>query len=145
MKYWGALACVVCFAAQAGAQSAEVRVVVRSGALNRDARVRVHPSYAAVPEAVRKATARALQEAGLTVLTTERRQPPETLLLLTARCRRTWLGRWRCTEYAARLVDSETAEVLATATLNPLATRATRLSVIEESVRAGIARASGSM
>src|SRR5512133_2854609 len=76
MKCWGALVGVVCFAAQAGAQSAEVRVIVRAGALNRDARVRVHPSYAAVPEAVRKATARALQEAGLTVLTTERRQPP---------------------------------------------------------------------
>ncbi len=144
MKYWAVVACAVVLAGRTEAQSPEVRVVVRAAELHRDTPVRVQPSYAAVPEAVRKATARALQAAGLTVVTTERRQPPETLLLLTARCRRTWLGPWRCTEFAARLVDSETAEVRATATLNPLAARATRLSAVEESVRVGIARANGS-
>jgi len=138
-----ALALVVLLAGPSGAQSPEVRVVVRASALNRETRVRVQSSYSPVPQAVSKATARALRDAGLTVVTSQRRQPPEALLLVTARCRRTGLGPWRCTEYAARIVDGETSEVLATATLNPVAPRATPLSAIEKSVRAGIAAAAG--
>lgn len=144
MRCWAVFAFAVFLAGKAEAQSPEVRVVVRSAALHRDARVRVQLSYAAVPEAVRQSTARALHEAGLTVVSREQRQPPETLLLLNAQCRRTWLRPWRCTEFAARLVDGETAEVLATATLNPLAARATRLSEIEKAVRVGIALAAES-
>jgi hypothetical protein len=77
------------------------------------------------------------------VVTTEPRVPPETLLVLSARCRRNWYGSWRCTEFAARLVDSETTEVLATATLNPVAAHAAGLGAIEESIRTGVALAVG--
>jgi hypothetical protein len=116
---------------------AQLRVVVRPE-LQRGTRVRVPVGDTSVAPAVRQATVNTLRAAGFAIVTTEPRQTGESLLVLSARCRRIVFRGWSCTEYAARLVDVASTEVRATATLNPLARPAARLSAIQEALFAGL-------
>ncbi|MBI3567915.1 MAG: hypothetical protein HY084_06925 [Gemmatimonadetes bacterium] len=117
----------------------QLRVVVRPD-LPGDARVRVRASYIDVPPAIRQATVSAVRDAGMVIMTTEPRQTDETVLTLRAHCGRDWLLRWRCREYSVRLVDGETTEIRATATLNPIARSPARMAAIRDSLSVGLRR-----
>jgi len=138
-------ACValVAIVALSGCIPAPQMLVVTRPELAAGARVRALARYDGVSPDVREATVRAVRDAGFTVITGDDARQAEHALTLRAHCARDWLRRLRCDDYAVRIVDRATTEILASATLNPLARRAARLVEIRDSLQAGLARRAG--
>lgn len=133
MRWTSALLCVGTLLLTGCVPPAQLRLSARPE-LPYTIPVRAAAGYDGVSAQVRLAAIGALSDAGLVVLTTEPRRAEEYLLVLPATCDRDVWRLWRCSEFSMRMVDRQSSEIKAAASLDRLTGASARLAAIREAL-----------